>query len=106
MVGTRPNDFRQSTHTDIFSGTWLNSDSNSLKSALAIPSNVTRLSRAIKPVSSDGVPQVTYYHFGVGAGNGVFDKWMGATGAGLAEIVREGCKSRIHRIYLDARGYC
>ncbi|KAK0265693.1 hypothetical protein LTS09_000929 [Friedmanniomyces endolithicus] len=71
-------------------GTWLNSDSNSLKSALAIPSNVTRLSRAIEPVSSDGVPQVTYYHFGVGAGNGVFDKWMGATGAGLAEIVREG----------------
>ncbi|CAJ2508752.1 Uu.00g137780.m01.CDS01 [Anthostomella pinea] len=71
-------------------GTWLNSDSGSLKGDVAIPSNITRLSRAIKTQSSDGIPQVTYYHYGVGAGGGVLDKLMGATGAGLAEIVREG----------------
>ncbi|KAK3071882.1 hypothetical protein LTR53_007837 [Teratosphaeriaceae sp. CCFEE 6253] len=71
-------------------GTWLNSDSGSLKGALAIPSNITRLARAIKSISSDSIPQVTYYHFGVGAGSGVLDKVMGATGSGLAEIVREG----------------
>ncbi|KAK4893498.1 hypothetical protein LTR27_008180 [Elasticomyces elasticus] len=71
-------------------GTWLNSDSGSLKGTLDIPSNVTRLSRAIKSMSSDGIPQVVYYHYGVGAGSGVVDKLMGATGSGLAEIVREG----------------
>jgi len=69
----------------------LDSDSGSLKSALAIPSNITRLQRAIKPVSSDGIPQVTYYHFGVGAGGGVLDRVVGGfSGSGLGEIVREG----------------
>ena len=68
----------------------MNSDSGSLKDSVAIPTNVTRLSRAIKSVSSDGIPQVVYYHYGVGAGSGVLDKVMGITGAGLAEITREG----------------
>ncbi|KAH9822066.1 putative alpha/beta hydrolase domain (DUF2235), partial [Teratosphaeria destructans] len=71
-------------------GTWLDSDSNSLRGALSIESNITRLSRAIKAQSSDGIPQVSYYHFGVGAGGTVLNKLMGATGSGLAEIVREG----------------
>ncbi|KAI6901761.1 hypothetical protein KC334_g7965, partial [Hortaea werneckii] len=71
-------------------GTWLNSDSGSIKASVAIPSNVTRLSRAIKSQSSDGIPQVVYYHWGVGAGGGVVEKLRGATGSGLAEITREG----------------
>lgn len=71
-------------------GTWLNSDSGSTKGSVSIPSNITRLTRAIKSQSSDGIPQVVYYHYGVGAGGGVLDKLMGATGSGLAEIVREG----------------
>jgi len=72
-------------------GTWLDSDSGSLKGALAIPSNITRLSRCIKSQSSDDIPQIVYYHFGVGAGGGILDKVIGgATGGGLAEIVREG----------------
>ena len=61
-----------------------------MKGSLTIPSNITRLTRAIKSQSSDGIPQVTYYHYGVGAGGGLVDKVMGATGGGLAEIVREG----------------
>jgi len=72
-------------------GTWLNSDSGTLKGSLAIPSNITRLSRAIKPISSDGIPQISYYHYGVGAGGGVIDKvTSGFSGSGLSEIVREG----------------
>ncbi|EMC92724.1 hypothetical protein BAUCODRAFT_95968 [Baudoinia panamericana UAMH 10762] len=71
-------------------GTWLNSDSSSTEASVATPSNITRLARAIKPLSSDGIPQIVYYHFGVGAGGGVVDKLAGATGGGLAEIVREG----------------
>jgi uncharacterized protein (DUF2235 family) len=57
---------------------------------LAIPSNVTRISRAIKPETSAGISQVVYYHFGVGSQGGIFDRVvMGATGQGLAENVRE-----------------
>jgi len=41
---------------------------------LAIPSNVTRISRAIKPESEDGVAQVVYYHFGVGSQGGIVDR--------------------------------
>lgn len=79
------------TYTDeVYPGTWLDSDSGSLRGSLDIPSNVTRLERAIKPVARDGIPQVSYYHFGVGAGSGVFNRLQGATGAGLSEIVREG----------------
>ncbi|QIW95166.1 hypothetical protein AMS68_000684 [Peltaster fructicola] len=75
----------------VYKCSWLNSDSGSLKGALSIPSNVTRLSRAVRPQSSDGIPQVVYYHFGVGASGGVVDRiYGGASGAGLAEIVREG----------------
>ena len=47
-------------------GTWLNSDSGSLKGGDDLASNVTRLSRAIKPASSDAIPQIVYYHYGVG----------------------------------------
>ena len=41
---------------------------------LAIPSNVTRISRAIKPETVDGIPQVVYYHFGVGSQGGMLDR--------------------------------
>ncbi|KAF2859886.1 hypothetical protein K470DRAFT_218202 [Piedraia hortae CBS 480.64] len=71
-------------------GTWLNSDSASLHSSLNIASNITRLSRAIKSESADGIPQITYYHFGVGSAGSLVDRLRGATGSGIAEIVREG----------------
>lgn len=73
-------------------GTWLNSDAGNLRGEIVNPSNVTRISRAIKPRSSDGIPQVVYYHFGVGASGGIVDRiYGGVSGEGLAEIVREGC---------------
>ncbi|SMR45805.1 unnamed protein product [Zymoseptoria tritici ST99CH_1E4] len=72
-------------------GTWLNSAGETLSGALDIPSNITRLSRAIKAVSSDGIQQVVYYHQGIGAGGGITNRIVGgATGKGLAENVREG----------------
>ncbi|KAK5007097.1 hypothetical protein LTR28_005689 [Elasticomyces elasticus] len=72
-------------------GTWLDSDGSSLKGTLSIPSNVTRITRAIKARSSDGIPQIVYYHFGVGSQGSIVDRlYGGATGNGLAEIVREG----------------
>jgi len=71
-------------------GTWLNSDNGMINGKLAVPSNVTRISRAIKAVSQDGVPQIVNYHFGVGSSGTRFNRLLsGATGEGLADNVRE-----------------
>ena len=58
-------------------GTWLNADNGLVNGKISVPSNVTRLSRAIYPVSRDGIPQVVYYHFGVGSQGGIMDKVVG-----------------------------
>ena len=72
-------------------GTWLNSDNGMHNGKLPIPSNVTRMSRAIKAVSQDGIPQIVNYHFGVGTQGGVVDRFIsGTTGEGLGDGVREG----------------
>ncbi|KAI9686900.1 MAG: hypothetical protein M1822_002653 [Bathelium mastoideum] len=71
-------------------GTWLDADNGHLNGELNIPSNITRLTRAIKTTSGDGIPQVVYYHYGVGSQGGVVDRVVGgATGQGLSENVRE-----------------
>jgi len=72
-------------------GTWVNAARNSTKDSDNIPTNVTRLSRAIKRQSSDGIPQIVYYHYGVGTQGGIVDRiYGGVTGEGLSENVREG----------------
>lgn len=69
-------------------GSWLNSQSGSLRASLEIPSNVTRISRAVKPRSRDGIPQVVYYHFGVGSGRGIYDRVSGGvSGEGKSYLV-------------------
>ncbi|PVH99086.1 hypothetical protein DM02DRAFT_565144, partial [Periconia macrospinosa] len=71
-------------------GTWLNSDNGMHNGQLSVPSNVTRISRAIKAVSQDGIPQIVNYHFGIGAtGRPLHRLIRGATGEGLGENVRE-----------------
>jgi uncharacterized protein (DUF2235 family) len=57
---------KKSDTDGVQTGTWLNSDSGSLKGGDDLASNVTRISRAIKPASSDAIPQIVYYHYGVG----------------------------------------
>lgn len=58
---------------------------------LSVPSNVTRIVRALKATSSDNVPQITYYQAGVGSSMFLFERfWAGATGAGISEHIREG----------------
>lgn len=77
-------------------GTWQTSDGNiaqkrrtskiagGITAAQAVPSNVVRLARAIRPVSRDGIPQVVNYHVGVGVGGGVVDKvYGGVSGEGV-----------------------
>ncbi|KAJ4305507.1 hypothetical protein N0V90_001038 [Kalmusia sp. IMI 367209] len=71
-------------------GTWLNSDNGMINGKLSVPSNVTRISRAIKAVSQDGIPQIVNYHFGVGSQGGRLNRIIsGTTGEGLGDNVRE-----------------
>ena len=72
-------------------GTWLNADSSVKDKQVPVPSNVTRICRAIKSLSSDRVPQVVYYQAGLGTTGGPITRTLGGgIGSGLAENVREG----------------
>ena len=54
------------------------------------PSNVTRISRAIKSEDDDHHPQIVYYQAGIGAGIGLYNHLVGGgTGLGLEENIRE-----------------
>ena len=67
----------------------MDSDSGLQRNKLPIPSNVTRISLAIKPESSDKIPQVVYYQAGVGSTGNIFDKVIGgATAVGISENIR------------------
>lgn len=55
-----------------------------------VPSNVTRIKDAIKPVDAKGIQQKVYYLQGIGTSNSLIDKWVGgATGAGVVDDVCE-----------------
>lgn len=78
-------------------GTWQNRDSGWVKGTfkepnghMAIPTNVTRITRAIKPLDQNEHPQVVYYQAGVGTGFSIVDHVLGGgTGEGLSENIRE-----------------
>ena len=71
-------------------GTWLDAATGQKKGQLPPPSNVTRISRAIKPESFDKIPQVVFYQSGVGSMGNVIDKVLGgALATGLSENIRE-----------------
>ena len=67
-----------------YDGTW-----NALTNPDEV-TNVVRVAQAVKPVSSDGIPQVVYYNAGVGSG-GPLDRLLGGVfGAGLRDNVKRG----------------
>jgi hypothetical protein len=82
-------------------GTWMDSDGE-----YQVPSNVTRIARAITPLGKDDagndIPQIIFYQNGVGTGsNSLYVKYVGgATGGGLAEHIREAY-SFICQNYID-----
>lgn len=62
---------------------------------LQLPSNVTRIGRAIKAESSDRIPQIIYYQGGVGTEGGPVSRIVGgATAEGLSDNIREGYSFR------------
>ncbi len=60
------------------------------------PTNILRLSRAIKPIGADGTTQITYYQWGVGSA-GWRDKLTGgAFGDGLEQNVEHAYRFLVH----------
>ena len=77
--------------TSIYEGTWLDSESGLRNGKLPVPSNVTRISQAIKAKSSDGIPQIVYYEPGVGSTGTISNRIIGgATADGLSDNIRGG----------------
>ncbi|KAF7879158.1 hypothetical protein EAF04_000357 [Stromatinia cepivora] len=80
-------------------GTWMDSDDGFNKptlipykptGTLQTPSNVTRLSRALRRYGRDGTHQIIYYHSGVGTGSTMMDTLSGGMlGTGISENIRE-----------------
>lgn len=67
----------------------MDSASGLMRGKIPIPSNVTRIAQAIKPVGSDGIAQVVYYQQGVGSVGTFFNRVIGgATAEGLSENIR------------------
>ena len=78
-------------------GTWNEPDE--------IPTNITKLVRAISPQSPDGVHQVVFYDQGVGTG-GSIDKFIGgAFGSGLEKNVLDCYRFLIHNYQLGDEIY-
>lgn len=68
----------------------MDSDGQPQQGQLAPPSNVTRITRAIRSISSEGIQQIVYYQAGVGSFGTRSDRTIqGISGYGLAEHVRE-----------------
>lgn len=75
-------------------GTWVNSDQgynrptlDQPNATLQIPTNVTRVYRALKKRDSAGWAQIMYYHPGVGTSGGLADSLAGGVfGAGVSEV--------------------
>jgi uncharacterized protein (DUF2235 family) len=68
----------------LFDGTW-NTLTNPDEAT-----NVVRVGQAVKPIASDGVPQIVYYNSGVGSG-GKIDQFLGGVfGAGVQANVKRG----------------
>ena len=63
-------------------GTWNSADAG------GSATNVVRLTRVLKAQSAEGIPQIVYYHDGVGTGN-LLDKISGgAGGIGISRNIR------------------
>ncbi|KAJ5387388.1 hypothetical protein N7509_009929 [Penicillium cosmopolitanum] len=78
-------------------GTWVNSDKgynrptlDQPNATLQVPSNVTRVYRALRNRDRDGTCQISYYQPGVGSTGGIADSIAGGVfGAGVSENMRE-----------------
>ncbi len=80
-------------------GTWNKPDQKSNKYNVRKPTNITKISRALKTVSDDDQAQVCYYDSGVGTGN-MWDKFLGGgTGKGLELNIMEAYRFLVNNYH-------
>ena len=63
-------------------GTWQ-------KLANSCPTNVVKIAQAIKPVASDGTPQIVFYDEGIGTGDEINRITGGAFGWGIDQNIQD-----------------
>lgn len=72
-------------------GTWNTPDK--MKDGKPCYTNVVRIAQAVKPISDNGIRQLTFYDPGVGTTGSVFKRWFdGATGSGISENILDAYK--------------
>ena len=70
------------------------------------PTNVVKIVRAIKPIGSDGVPQIVFYDQGVGTSNW-FDRFIGGVfGKGIEQNVLDAYRFIAHNYQIGDEIYC
>lgn len=71
-------------------GTWNKPDQRDKVSGKRKPSNVVIISRAVLPLTSDGIHQIVFYDEGVGTGWYFADQFLGgAFGVGISKNIRD-----------------
>jgi uncharacterized protein (DUF2235 family) len=81
-------------------GTWNLRDQEDKETGRRRPTNVTKIARAIRPLSQAGVPQVVFYHDGLGTRGGA-DKYKGGgLGEGIEDIIRNLYRNILYN-YVD-----
>jgi uncharacterized protein (DUF2235 family) len=80
-------------------GTWVNGDNGFTRNSwlpwnhevtLSVPSNVTRICRALESETDDGIPQIVYYQGGLGSADSFWSYLFGGfLGEGISENIRE-----------------
>lgn len=69
-------------------GTWNERDEIDEKTGERHPTNVTKVARGVLPQAANGMPQVVYYHEGVGTSGGLDKYTGGAFGEGIEANIR------------------
>lgn len=69
-------------------GTW--NEPGQKQRGKAAPTNVVKLAAAVQPSDAQGVPQIVYYHEGVGENGGIWDRLNGgAFGTGISRNIQD-----------------
>jgi len=77
-------------------GTWNHRDQVDSETGKRRPTNVTKVARAIRPRTRDGVDQIVFYHDGIGTRGGL-DHWTGgAFGRGMERNVQSLYRSILY----------
>jgi uncharacterized protein (DUF2235 family) len=81
-------------------GTWNLRDQSDEDTGKRRPTNVTKIARAIRPLASDGIHQVAFYHDGLGTRGGA-DKFKGGgMGDGIEDVIRNLYRNILYN-YVD-----